>query len=68
MLIKLSKIIEQDKITLLDMKSDSINKADLINIKDLSSYELVNCILQTNCTHEFMQSCKELVKSTEFKE
>ena len=45
MLIELSKIIEQDEITLLNMKSDLINKVDLINVKDLSSYKLVNCIL-----------------------
>ena len=38
-LIKLSKIIEQDKITLLNIKSDSINEVNLINIKDLSSYK-----------------------------
>ena len=45
MLIESSKIIKQDKITLLNMKPDSTNKVDLINIKDLSSYKLVNYIL-----------------------
>ena len=68
MLIELSKIIEQDKITLLNMKSGLINKVDLINVKDLSSYELVNYILQINYTHEFMQSFRKLVKSAESKE
>ena len=50
------------------MKSDSINKVDLINVKDLSSYKLVNYILQTNCIHESMQSFRELVKLAESKE
>ena len=68
MLIKSSKIIKQDKITLLDIKLDSMNKVDLINIKDLSSYELVNYILQINYTHKSMQSFRELVKSAESKE
>ena len=67
-LIKSSKIIEQDKITLLDMKSDLTNEVNLMNIKDLSSYKLVNCILQINCIHKSMQSFRKLVKSVESKE
>ena len=68
MLIKLSKVIEQDEIALLDVKPDSINKASLINIKDLSSYKLVNHILQINCIYKSMQSFRELVKLIESKE
>ena len=68
MLIELNKIIRQDKITLLNMKSDLINKVDSTNVKDLSSYKLVNYILQTKYIHESIQSFRKLVKLVESKE
>ena len=54
-------MIKQDKITLLDMKIDLINVLNLVNIKDITSYKLVNQILHMNRTYKFMQSFKELV-------